>query len=62
MRQKKNRVLSMGQGELLNCGNQRYLAIIYDLIKPECVWKLIKWVDNISEEHKKVRERFFDMV
>lgn len=33
--------------------NQKYLAIIYELVKPECVYKLLKWTNIISEENKK---------
>ena len=45
-------------GEPLNVANQRYLAIIYDFIKPEHVSKLLNWVSVLSEEHKKVSEPY----
>jgi hypothetical protein len=29
------------------------LAILYDLIKPEEVWRALRWVNTVSEENKK---------
>lgn len=41
------------ESDQLNVANQKYLAIVYDVVRKEHVWKLLKWVDNLSEQHKK---------
>lgn len=41
------------ENDKVNVVNQKYLAILYDLVRPEHVWKLLKWVNNISEQNKK---------
>ena len=38
----------------LNVSNQKYLAILYELVQKEHVWKALRWVNTISEENKKV--------
>lgn len=38
----------------LNVNNQKYLAILYDFVERDQVWKALRWVNNISEENKKV--------
>jgi hypothetical protein len=37
------------ENDKVNVMNQKYLAILYDLVRPEHVWKLLKWVNNVSE-------------
>lgn len=56
---KRERDLSvdLGQGRThqLNVRpqNEKYMAIIYNYVKPEHAWKVLKWLDTISEENKK---------
>lgn len=45
--------MQLGNSPILNVCNQRYLGILNQLVKQEHVWKLLKWVNNISEENKK---------
>ena len=58
---KESRKLSVdvggGKSHLLNVpsGNQKYMAIIYEYVTPEHVWKVLKWLNTISDENKKVR-------
>jgi hypothetical protein len=40
--------------DAVNIQNQKYLPIIYEYVQAEHVWKLLKWVDKLSEENKKV--------
>lgn len=44
-----------GQSHLLNVApqNEKYMAIIYDYVQPEHAWKVLKWLNTISEENKK---------
>mmetsp|Transcript_13151 Transcript_13151/g.22261 ORF Transcript_13151/g.22261 Transcript_13151/m.22261 type:complete len:182 (-) Transcript_13151:640-1185(-) len=37
----------------LNIQNQKYLSIVYELVKQEHVWKLLKWINSLSEQNKK---------
>ena len=59
--ERKERKLSVdiggGKSHLLNVasGNQKYMAIIYEYVSPEHVWKVLKWLNTISDENKKVR-------
>ena len=54
----------------LKINNLKYLEVSYHsgrhtistqiiklFIKPECVWKLLKWVNTLPEEHKRVSSR-----
>lgn len=43
----------MGNSPILNVSNQRYINILNQLVKKEHIWKLLKWVNNITEQHKK---------
>ncbi len=45
---------SFGAGGLLNVSNEKYLAIIYQYVLPEHAWKILKWLNTISEDNKKV--------
>ena len=55
-RAKQSSLINSGNETLnqLNCTNQKYLAILYEYIQQEHCWKLLKWLNTISEEHKKV--------
>lgn len=37
----------------LNVNNQKYLAILYDFVQKEHVWKALRWINTVSEENKK---------
>lgn len=56
-RKKRNLSVDIGDGKshLLNVAdkNQKYMAIIYDYIQPQHAWKVLKWLNTISEENKK---------
>jgi len=45
--------MQLGNTAILNVGNQKYLNIINQVVQKEHVWKLLKWVGTIGEEHKK---------
>lgn len=45
--------MQLGNSPILNVSNQRYLNILNSLVQKEHIWKLLKWVDRISEENKK---------
>ena len=34
--------------------NERYVAILYEYVQPEHAWKVLKWLNTISEDNKKV--------
>ena len=34
--------------------NQKYMTILKDFVQTEHVWKLLKWVGQLSEDQKKV--------
>ena len=34
--------------------NEKYMAILYEFVKPEHAWKVLKWLNTISEDNKKV--------
>lgn len=52
----KQSLMSSGNETLnqLNVANQKYLGILYEYVQPDHVWKLLKWLNSITEEHKKV--------
>lgn len=60
--EKKKRDLSVdiggGKSHQLNVkkANEKYMAIIYDYVQKEHAWKVLKWLDTISEDNKKVSE------
>ena len=60
---KKSRQLSVdiggGKSHQLNVAdaNHKYMAIIYDYVQPQHVWKVLKWLNTISDENKKVSGR-----
>lgn len=33
------------------------MAIIYDYVLPEHAWKVLKWLNTINEENKKVSDQ-----
>lgn len=66
--ERKPRELSVdiggGKSHQLNVasGNQKYMAIVYEYVLPEHAWKVLKWLNSISDENKKVSilHFFFD--
>lgn len=57
--EKKKRDLSVdiggGKFHQLNVTpqNEKYMAIVYDYVQPEHAWKVLKWLNTISDENKK---------
>ena len=45
---------AFGNSGLLNVANEKYLAIIYQYVRPEHAWKILKWLNTISDDNKKV--------
>lgn len=63
-RKRKERQLSVdlggGKSHLLNVAdaNHKYMAIIYDYVQPQHAWKVLKWLNTISDENKKVSDQY----
>ena len=34
--------------------HEKYMAIIYDYVLPEHAWKILKWLNSITDDNKKV--------
>ena len=34
--------------------HEKYMAIVYDFVLPEHAWKVLKWLNTITDENKKV--------
>lgn len=41
-----------------NIKNQKYLEVVKSFIKPDFIWKTLKWVDNLDEDNKRVSHLF----
>ena len=43
-----------GRSHQLNIKTQheKYMSIIYEYVQPEHAWKVLKWLDTISEQNK----------
>jgi len=60
LRSRDKRELSVdlggGKSHQLNLAtkNEKYMAIIYEFVKPEYAWKVLKWLNTITEDNKKV--------
>jgi len=40
--------------DLLNVKNQNYLSILYEIVQKDKVFMLLKWVNSLTDTHKKV--------
>lgn len=38
--------------------NDKYMQILYEYVLPEHAWKVLKWLNTISEDNKKVSKDF----